>query len=271
MASPSNDGSTPCGELGCRAFATPEAAFRAVLEREPLVLAVGEAHAQRGSEAVASSTRRFADAFLPLLQNKASALVLEIWVATGGCGKVEQKVAAQQKPVTESHAAGNQQEFLWLGRRAKALGIEPRALVPSCEQYRKIAGAGSADISEMLRMIAEATLTEVQRLLDSREPAESRMIVAYGGALHNDLAPRPGREAWSFGPELERRSGGRYVELDLIVPEYIKDSEVWQALPWYRHFDRERHDRHTLLFNPSPSSYVLIFPKTELPNPGPNP
>jgi hypothetical protein len=261
----SHDG-TPCGELGCRAFTTPEAAFAAVLAQEPLVLALGEAHAQKGTEAIASSTHRFAEMLLPLLKDKASAIVLEVWVATGGCGQVEQKVATQQKPVTESHATSNQQEFLLLGRRAKALGVEPRALVPSCEQYEKIAGAGGADIDEMLRMIARATLGEVRALLERREPVDGRMIVAYGGALHNDVAPRPGREEWSFGPELVAQTGGRYVELDLIVPEYVKDNEVWQALPWYRHFDRERHGELTLLFNPSPNSYVLIFPKTPAPS-----
>src|SRR5687768_1530623 len=39
----------PCGDLCCRAFPSPEAAFAAVLAERPLVLGIGEAHAQKGS------------------------------------------------------------------------------------------------------------------------------------------------------------------------------------------------------------------------------
>ena len=87
------------------------------------------------------------------------------------------------------------------------------------------------------------------------------MLVAYGGAMHNDLAPRPGHEAWSFGPAMAKSTGDRYVELDLIVPEAIKDTDVWRALPWYAHFDASAHRDHTLLITVAPSSYVLVFPR----------
>src|SRR5690606_19555909 len=40
----------PCGELGCLRFASAEAAFRHLLAEKPLILAVGEAHAQKGTE-----------------------------------------------------------------------------------------------------------------------------------------------------------------------------------------------------------------------------
>jgi hypothetical protein len=127
-------------------------------------------------------------------------LVIELWLANGSCGKVEQKVAEQQTAVTAPQAATNQNEFVELGHRAKALGIMPHALVPSCEQYRKIAGAGAADIEEMLVMLKSVTAHDVQELMTKRAP--QRLIVAYGGAMHNDLVPREGREGFSFGPEL---------------------------------------------------------------------
>ena len=263
IAQPTVDPGTPCGGLGCRAFATPEAAFNKILEARPKVLAIGEAHAQKGSEGIASSTRRFTESFLPLLRDKAAALVLELWVQNGSCGKVEKQVAEQQKPVTASQSMGNQNEFMELGRRAKSLGIAPQALLPSCEQYDKIAGSGGTDIAEMLRMIANTTLSDVKKLLESKELPAERLILAYGGAMHNDIVPRAGREDWSFGPALSQLIHERYVELDLIVPEYVKDTEVWQSFPWFSHFDREHHGDRTLLFNPYPHSYVLIFPKTK--------
>jgi hypothetical protein len=247
----------PCGELGCLAFDGVDQAFAKVLETEPRVLALGEAHAQKGSEGIDSSTRRFTELLLPKLQGRASDLVVEIWLTDGSCGKKEAEVAQKQKPVTESQAATNQNEFVTLAQRAKALSIQPHALRPSCDEYEKILAAQN-DIGQMLTMIADATAKLVERMLAER-PAD-RMVVAYGGAMHNDLQPREGRDGWSFGPRLAGHTNGRYVELDLIVPEFIKETEVWRALPWYAHYDREKLGNRTVLFNPSPGSYVLIFP-----------
>ncbi len=209
-----------------------------MLAEAPRVLAIGEAHAQSDGPKAASSTRRFMDGLLPHLAPRASDLVIELWVASGECGKVEQKVKQQQSAVTAPQAATNQNDFLELGHRAKALGIMPHALVPSCEQYQKIAGAGAADIEEMLTMIKGVTQHDIEQLLTQRAP--ERLVVAYGGAMHNDLVPREGRADFSFGPALASATGGHYVEVDLVIPEQIKDSEAWRSLPWYSHYSREK-------------------------------
>ncbi len=94
------------------------------------------------------------------------------------------------------------------------------------------------------------------------------MVVAYGGAMHNDLAPRKGREAWSFGPRLQTKAGGKYVELDLIVPEFVGDGEVWKTQPWYGHFRRDLQGSKTILFTVRPGTYTLIFAPTPA-RPGP--
>ena len=99
-------------------------------------------------------------------------------------------------------------------------------------------------------------------LLAEPDPSTD-IILTYGGALHNDLYPRPGQEDWSFGPRLAAASQGRYVELDLIVPEFVKDSEAWRNLPWFPLFDREHLTSETLLYQPAPNSFALIFPKTD--------
>lgn len=250
-----------CGELDCKAFATAADAFDFVLAESPRVLAVGEAHAQGDGPKLASSTRRFMDGLLPRLAPRATDLVIELWLANGSCGKVEQKVAEQQTAVTAPQAATNQNEFVELGHRAKALGIMPHALVPSCEQYQKIAGAGAADIEEMLGMIKSVTARDVQELMSKRAP--QRLIVAYGGAMHNDVAPRQGREGFSFGPELSAATGGHYVELDLVIPEQIKDTESWRALPWYSHYSRENAGNEAYLFSWAPHAYALLFPRAD--------
>ena len=248
-----------CGELGCKAFASAEAAFDFVLAESPRVLAVGEAHAQSSGPKEPSSTRRFMDGLLPHLAPRATDLVIELWLANGSCGKVEQKVAQQQTAVTAPQAATNQNDFVELGHRAKAFGIMPHALVPSCEQYQKIAGAGAADIEQMLVMIKSVTQQDVEKLLAQRAP--ERLVVAYGGAMHNDLAPRAGREDFSFGPALAQATAGHYTELDLVIPEQIKDTEAWRALPWYAHYSREKAGSEAYLYSWAPHAYALLFPK----------
>jgi hypothetical protein len=250
----------PCGDLTCLLFETAEQAFANVLAEQPLVLAIGEAHAQKGSESIASTTRRFTKQLLPLLGGRATDLVIELWVAGGKCGTQEKQVIKQQKDVGVTQAESNQSEFLTLGHASKARGIQPHVLQPSCEEYEKIAAAGAADIEIMLEMIARLTADKVEALLAQRQSlAKHGMVVAYGGALHNDIEPRPGREAWSFGPRLAQHTAGRYIELDLIVPEAIGDGPVWQALPWVAHYDRQRHGNKVALFRTAPRSYTLVF------------
>ncbi|WP_437950487.1 hypothetical protein WME98_06325 [Sorangium sp. So ce296] len=259
---PASPAPAPCGALGCLAFDAPAQAFAHVLQSGPRVLAVGEAHAQQGADGVPSATRRFTELFLPALAGRASDLIVELWAVDPRCKKEQvARVEEEQKAVTQTQSAGNQGEFLALGSEAKRLGIRPRLLAPSCQEYDAIVRAGPDAVTAMLEMIARLTAAEAKALL-GREDAADKMVIAYGGALHNDVAPGPGRERWSFGPELSAATGGKYVELDLIVREFIKDSESWRALPWYPHFDREAHPDETVLFNPAPGAYVLIFPRS---------
>jgi hypothetical protein len=252
----------PCGGFGCLAFETPQAAFEYVLESRPRVLAIGEAHAQQATAGIHSSTRRFAEQFLPLLSGKSRHIVIELLVAHCKQQTV-QAVSEAQAPVTEHQASSNQSEFLALGKVAQRLGIEPEALSPDCAEYdAAVAGPREDSVAGLLTLIAKQTRQSVLKLLG--EPARAGdVILTYGGALHNDLSPREGQEAWSFGPDLARATEGHYVELDLIVPEYVKDSEAWRNLPWFSAFDRERLPTETRLYRPAPSSFALIFPKTE--------
>jgi hypothetical protein len=52
---------------------------------------------------------------------------------------------------------------------------------------------------------------------------------------------------------------GRYVALDLIVPEFIKQTDVWRALPWFEHYDARRLAGRAVLFSPAPASFVLVL------------
>lgn len=269
-ASPELPGPAPerCGKLDCWLFDQPEQAFAYVLQTRPKILAIGEAHAQRDKTNIDSTTKRFTEQLLPKLEGRTTDIVVELWVASGACGKVETKVAKQQKQVTEKQASTNTNEFVVMGHAAKRLGIVPYVLRPSCDEYKEIASAGDDAPAKMLTMITRLTVRKLQQLAKAREekpvgPKPMDMLVAYGGLMHNDLQPAPERKQWSFAAELREATGGRYVELDLIVPEFIRDTESWKSLPWYGHFDKDAHPDKTTLIRPNPGSYVLVFPRSK--------
>jgi hypothetical protein len=172
-----------------------------------------------------------------------------------------QSVKKQQAPVSEHQAKTNQNEFVTLGKVAQTFGIEPQGLTPNCSEYEAVVNAGEDGVASLLTLIADQTAKQLEALL--AKPDAGELIISYGGALHNDLNPRPGQEAWSFGPRLAAATQNRYLELDLIVPEFVKDRPAWRNLPWFSAFDREHLSSETLLYRPAQSSFVLIFPKTE--------
>jgi len=266
-----NEPGRACGELGCLAFASAPAAFQRVLLEQPRVLGLGEAHAPKGLPDVRSSTRRFAEELMPVLKGRATDIVIELLLGGGRCGKErESAVAARQEPVTQHQADNNQNEFVTLGHVARALGIQPHALLPTCREFQAVLDAGETDIARLLELIADTTARTVDKLLSAPNADTSKLILAYGGALHNDLSPSEASLAWSYGPRLMERTEGRYVALDVIVPEFIKDTPAWRALPWYAHYNADRLGHNAILFNPEPHSYVLVLPLSAIKTPAPN-
>ena len=254
-------GAKSCGAT-CTKLESPADAFKWILAFDPAVLAVGEAHAQRGTEDIASSTKRFTDDLLPLLSGKASDVVVELWAPDPKCQKEVKQVASAQRPVTSAQAATNQNEYVVLGTRAKEKGIMPWLLRPTCDDFTMLADAGS-DVGPMLATVKR--LTE-QKLSQLRERAVAdggpvQLVVAYGGAMHNDIVPSADMKDYAFGPGMVRAVGRRYIELDLIVPEYVKNTPTWQKLPWYAAWqaDQGPKDKTTIL-RTGDRSFVLVFP-----------
>ena len=234
-----------------------------MLKEDPIILAIGEAHAQKGTEGVPSAAKRFTDSLLPFLRGKASDLVVELMAPNPSCKKKTKAVKKKHEVVTNQHAETNQSEYVKMGERAKTLGIIPDLLRPSCDDLAAIQKAGDDTIPLTLETIARLTTQQVGKLLSpqGRKPEEAeKMIVTYGGVLHNDLSPTEVRASWSFGPALAKRVHGKYVSLDLFVPEYIEDTELWRGLPWYKHYDKVKHGSKATLFQLEDRSYVLIFP-----------
>jgi hypothetical protein len=131
-----------------------------------------------------------------------------------------------------------------------------------------LADAGADSVGAMLGLVKRLTQTKVGQLYDrnSKNSGAQKTVIAYGGAMHNDLAPSEALKQYSFGPELDRMTNGKYVELDLIVPEFVKKTPVWEKLPWYASFSAEEakgtpRDKATL-YVIGERSFVLVFPSS---------
>jgi hypothetical protein len=255
----------------CVRFASNADAFRWVLAHDPAVLAIGEAHAQKGTEKIVSATKRFTDSMVPLLEGRASDLLVEAWAGDPRCQKQVAQVATAQKPVQQAQAQINPNEYVALGTRAKELGVQPHLLRPTCDDYAGLADAGADVVSQSLGLIKRLTQADATALYRRNDAAKNgKAVVTYGGAMHNDLAPDESLRQYSFGPELAATTAGRYVELDLIVPEYVKKTDTWERLPWFGAYQADAaagapRDKPTL-YRVGDRSFVLIFAVSDAPD-----
>lgn len=256
---------TPCGALGCTQYSSPADAFLDAIAGRPLVLAIGEAHAPKGAT-VPSAARRFTEDLLPLLAGRASDLLLEAMLAPGGCVEESRQAQSEQRPVTSRQAPTDQSEYVSMGERARSLGLYPDMLRPDCADIDAMRGLDGGDaLGATLETVARLAAAQAKVLVsrDARSDADrERMVVIYGGALHNDLAPRPEAARWTYAPDLSAYVQGRFVSLDLIVPEFIRDDPTWRSLPWWPVYRVERLGDKPTLFRTGERSFVLIFART---------
>jgi len=254
----------PCGELACTQYGSAKDAFLDAVANDPLVLGIGETHAPRGA-VVPSAARRFTDDLLPLLAGHASDLLLELMMPPAGCVDASVEVRAKQQGVTSRQAETNRGEYFEMGERARALGIVPDLLRPSCDDLAAMRGDRGDAIDAALETIARLTTSQAKKLVvrDARSDADrGKVVVVYGGALHNDLTPRPEAARWSYAPDLDAIVQGRFVAIDLVVPEFIGDDETWRALPWRAAYDEKRLGGKTTLFRIADRSLVLVFARS---------
>jgi len=224
-------------------------------EHDPLLLAVGEYHQKTDSARVRSAVARFTAEMVRPLSRRASDLVLETWVASGRCGAMEKKVAAQVEKTTKRPEA-TESELVQLLKHAKAAGIQPHILQVGCDEYKKLLGGGQVDPVELLGLITRHLRARAEGLLKLRRnkplPGDEagsprRLVTIYGGALHNDLYPLEDLAEFTFGAALKKQTGGRYLELDLYVPEYVEGNQDLAREPWF-----------SLLVQASTESVVLV-------------
>ncbi len=259
VAAPLPHGAVACGDLGCLEFDKLEDAFATVLDEGPKVVAVGEAHAPKGAT-VPSSTKRFTDEVLPGLAGKASDILVELMQPPTGCQKATADVRQKQEVVTQKQAQTDQNEYVTLGTKARALGVVPDLLRPTCDDLAAIADAGEP-IAASLGLIKRLTVAKVKQLVDRNGKTEAdakKIVFTYGGALHNDLAPQRELADYAFGTELSAYTMGKYAEVDFFVPEFIVDNDNWKKLEWYDTYRKLPHTTKVVMFRPRARGYVIL-------------
>jgi hypothetical protein len=253
----------PPPELPYRLFDDEAQALQAVIaSAKPGVIGFGEYHQLTRTSDTLSAIARFSGAMLPVLAGGASDLVVETWVSAGSCGKVEKQVVAEVDEVSERPAETADETVLLL-RRAKALGVAPHILSVSCAEYEKVLGAdGGLDYFAFLELVATRLGDAAAELVAKRPAAEPRKIVAvYGGAMHNDVAPRPGFETVSFARRMKELGYGPYAEVDLLVPEFVALSNLARDEAWFPLVTRIASPDHVALIERGEGAYIILLRK----------
>jgi hypothetical protein len=246
----------PCANLLCESFASVADAARAALPADVRVVGFGEAHAPSGF-AAKTTVKRFTEDLLPSLAPRSKHLLVELLAPPNGCEKARQQVQAESDAITEGQSEQNQSEYVALGHAARSHGVVPDVLRPSCEEMQAVASA-EVRVLQIMETIALLSLRTTERWL--AEPAGERpLLLLYGGALHNDVSPREHLATWSYGPRLVELSGGHYVEIDLVLPELVGDSDSWKKFAWYEAVRALPRGHGTTLVRVSERSVALVF------------
>jgi hypothetical protein len=114
------------------------------------------------------------------------------------------------------------------------------------------------DYDRLLRLTRDQLETQIRAAL--QRPG-SRLVVSYGGAIHNDLRPPPDLSPYAFGDAIARAVDGKYLEIDLYVPEYIEKDPLIRREPWYQRYRRAYRPKLVVVVQRGPGSYALIFPR----------
>src|SRR5690606_4331372 len=247
-----------CGEHTCFRFdAAKDSLVPLILSHAARLIALGEAHAPADYTG-RSTVVRFQEDLLPTIARGTSHLLVELLQPpASGCEPQKEAAKKESHAVTEGQSQNNQNEYLALGTRAHELGVKPDILRATCKDLERIASpdGGVVAMMESIARLSEKALTDD---LASTRPGRP-LVLAYGGALHNDVTPREGRQMWSYGPHLLQVSGGSYLEIDLIIPELIKETDSWKSFGWYTAYQSLGHREGVILMKWGPHSYSLFF------------
>lgn len=228
-------------------------ALPVVLASNPRILGVGELHASEGGPAAVVALAWFREALLPTLAPHTTDLVIETWRVGERCGEVEEAVAETVQEETQ-RVESTPSDLVLLVKAADAAGVRPHDLAFTCAEYE---GLLAADQAVQFGTLMELLTVKLQAYALAAVDVPDATMVLYGGAVHNDVAPRRELVAYSYGVAARDRAGLDYVELDLYPPELVKGAMVEPA--WAPLLGVVGPDR-VVLHERAPGSFVLLLP-----------
>lgn len=248
--------------LPYRVFPDEGAAIAHLLERRPRILGFGEYHEIEGAAPVRSALERFRHSILPVVAARSSDLIVEMW-ARDACGEKSERVNRNVQATTQRPAA-TEHEAITLMKTSKSFGVTNHVLPLGCADYDSFVDPkGEVDYEKLLVLVGRklyARADEVLRVRDTKAPKPERpLVLMYGGAVHNNLHPYESIAELSYALELQKRSGGALIEIDLYVPEYIEGDELFQSEFWYPIYQQHAGPDHVVLIPRAEDSYILIL------------
>jgi hypothetical protein len=247
---------------GASSYRDLPAALAAILPSDARVIGFGELHARTDREQVRSALDHFTHEALPGLADRTSDLVIETWVQDQRCGSAAAE-ASTHIETTMKRPVETKSEIAELANAARAKNIQPHAMTITCDDYAVVAPPGKeVDAVAMLAL----TTRELARLavgsvkLRDKQSEPRPWVLLYGGALHNDRFPEPGTEEWSYAAAVDKETGNKFVEVDLIVPELATGDAASMRQPWYplvEHADTAVH-----VWRRGERSFVVVLPRT---------
>ncbi|MBA3464808.1 MAG: hypothetical protein H0T46_33045 [Deltaproteobacteria bacterium] len=241
--------------------ATLADALAAIIPADARVVGFGELHARVDRAQVKSALSLFTTA-LPSLGDKFSDLIVETFIVDPKCGQTAQK-ATQQMQTEVKRPEATKSEIALLADAAKAAKIQPHAMTLSCADYKALVPNGQIDPLAMLTI----TTRELKRIALSavahrdKDAAHRPWIALYGGALHNDRSPDDAVKEWSYAAAVDTATKGRFVEVDLIVPELAAADANSKKQPWFSLV--ETAGDWVQVFKRNDRSFVVVLPRTK--------
>jgi hypothetical protein len=238
-------------------------AFERVMRDKPRVLGVGELHLRTDVVGPAhSALATFTAQVMPVLGPQVSDLVIETWVVDPACktgGAATQRVeSAMKRPESTKGEIGGLIGII------KQNGIKAHVMRLNCEDLAAVAPAGGEVDAEKLLGVVTRELGRVARsaVRYREDHAEPRpLIVVYGGALHNDLYPYKTTKQWSYAESVDDETGGRFVEVDLYLPELIEGQALYEGEAWYPLVAKTPPGK-VLLVERAPHSWLMVLPRS---------
>jgi hypothetical protein len=247
-----------------RAYPDLGAALVAIIPADARVVGFGELHARTDRAAVTSSLANFTRA-LPAIADKLSDLVIETWLVDPNCGKAAVQATAKVE-TTMKRPEATKSEIAQLADAARAARIQPHAMTLTCSDYAAITPADH-DVDPVVMLTL--TTRELTRIATSavlhrdKEPSHRPWIAVYGGALHNDRFPDKTVAEWSYAAEVDRVTGGHFVEVDVIVPELAEADPLLHSQPWIPLARAPRDPANpVIVWTRGERSFVVLLPPT---------